>query len=227
MSVLPTEIETTTLLSQNIALLNAGSMVTIDMVTPAGQRGRFRTVFIGYSPKQYVLIQFPDISKLGQFAQYITKGANITVRGLTEGHEGAVVAFVSSIKQTVKIPTRIMVLEFPHSVTLQHLRAFVRIDTQITAKIRINQTYWQTTITNLSASGGHLNIEKGEKADFTENKVIEIIIENTDGHKNRKIKAIICNVKQQLEGISFGVKFCETNAPQVADLLLQVITLDN
>ncbi len=47
----PVKIETITRLNRNLGLLQAGSMVTIDIATPAGQKGRFRTTFIGYLPK--------------------------------------------------------------------------------------------------------------------------------------------------------------------------------
>ncbi|MCI2282914.1 hypothetical protein L3081_05310 [Colwellia sp. MSW7] len=69
MSVKPTDIDTATRLDRNLALLHAGSLVTIDIATPRGQRGKFRTTFIGYLPKKYVLIQFPDSGKLGKFSQ--------------------------------------------------------------------------------------------------------------------------------------------------------------
>ena len=133
-----TNIDISTHTERNLALLQAGSLVTIDVVTPTGQRGKFRTTFIGYLPKQYILIQFPENNKLGKFAEYIVPGSSITVRGLIEGHEGAVVAFISTIKQTMQIPSRIIVLEFPSTVNLQNLRSSVRIATDINAKVKID-----------------------------------------------------------------------------------------
>ena len=123
------KMETIGRLNRNLALLNPGAIVTLDMSTPAGQRGKFRSSFIGYMPKNYVLVQYPDSSKLGSFSQYIAQGMGVTVRGLIEGHEGAVVAFVSNVKQTIQIPSRIIVLEFPREVSLQNLRSSMRIDT--------------------------------------------------------------------------------------------------
>ena len=111
------KMETVGRLNRNLALLNPGATITLDMSTPAGQRGKFRSNFIGYLPKKYVLVQSPDSSKLGDFSQYITHGMGVTVRGLIEGHEGAVVAFVSNIRQTIQIPSRIIVLEFPREVS--------------------------------------------------------------------------------------------------------------
>lgn len=220
----PTDIDTSTRLDRNLALLHAGAMVTIDVATPAGQRGKFRTTFIGYLPKKYVLVQFPEASKLGKFSQHIVQGASITVRGLIEGHEGAVVAFVSSIKQTLQMPSRIMVLDFPRTVGLQNLRSSIRIETDINAKVKIDQNYWQTTIANLSITGCQLNIVNGEKLVLSEKKSIEIVVEDQHGGSNYKLNGAVCNLKQQNDGVTFGVMFNTQSNEQVSQLLLSIIT---
>ncbi len=219
----PTNIDTATRLDRNLTLLHAGSLVTIDIATPAGQRAKFRTTFIGYLPKKYVLIQFPEASKLGKFSQHVVQGASITVRGLIEGHEGAVLAFVSSIKQTLQMPSRIMVLDFPRTVGLQNLRSSIRIETDINAKVKIDENYWQTTITNLSISGCQLNIVNGEKLVLSEKKAIEIIVSDKQGGSNFKLKGAVCNLKQQKDGLSFGVMFDTQSNEQVSQLLLETI----
>ena len=127
-------IETSKTTSRNITFLKAGAAITIDIVTPAGQKRKFNTTFIGYLPKKYVLIEYPDPSKLGGFSQYIAQGTVVTVRGLIEGRYGAAVAFISTIRQTLQIPSRIMVLDIPTRVTLQHLRSSVRIETKLRRK---------------------------------------------------------------------------------------------
>jgi len=222
-----TNIETSTRLNRNLSLLHAGSMITIDIITPAGQRGKFRTTFIGYLPKKYVLIQFPDKMKLGKFAQHITQGMGVTVRGLIEGHEGAVLAFVSTIKQTIQMPSRIIVLDFPRTVGIQNLRSSIRIDTHIQAKVKIDQDYWQTTITNLSISGCQLNIENGEKLVLSEKKLIEIIIEDHQGGNNIKLNGSVCNLKQQADGLSFGIKFNAESDKQISQLLINTMTVQD
>jgi len=220
----PTSVDTTVYLDKNLALLHAGSLVTIDILTPAGQRGKFRTTFIGYLPKKYVLIQFPEANKLGQFSQHIKQGMSVTVRGLIEGHEGAVIAFATSIKQTVQMPSRLIVLDFPRTVGLQNLRSAIRIDTHINAKVKIDQNYWQTIIANLSVNGCQLSIVNGEKLVLCEKKAIEIIIEDEQGGNNLKLNAAVCNLKQQFDGVSFGVKFDKKNHSQVRQLLFNIIT---
>jgi len=208
---------------RNLSLLKAGAPITIDITTPAGQKRKFNTFYIGNLPKKYVLIEFPDATKLGNFSQYIGQGTVITVRGLIEGREGAAVAFISTVKQTLQIPSRIMVLDIPNAVTLQKLRASVRIDTQIAAKVKIDDIYWQTTMTNLSVDGGQLDIINGEKLVLAEDKIIDIVVERSEGENSIKLNATVCNIKQQVDGLSFGVKFNQVSKEQVIELLYQAL----
>jgi c-di-GMP-binding flagellar brake protein YcgR len=193
------------------------------MSTPAGQRGKFRSNFIGYMPKNYVLVQYPDSSKLGNFSQYITQGMGVTVRGLIEGHEGAVVAFVSNVKQTIQIPSRIIVLEFPREVSLQNLRSSMRIETYIKAKVRIKDEYWETVISDISVTGCQLMVSNGEKLVLSDDKPIEVIIEDFQGLKNLKLEAEVCNNKTQSDGIMLGVKFNDSSILEVTKLLQQAV----
>jgi len=209
--------------ARNLSYLKAGAPIIIDISTPAGQKRKFNTYFIGYLPKKYVLIEYPDASKLGTFSQYIGQGTVITVRGLIEGRDGAAVAFISTVRQTLQIPSRIMVLDIPNTVTLQQLRSSVRIDTQIVAKVKIDDVYWQTTMTNLSVSGGQLDIINGEKLVLAEDKIIEVLVETNEGEDNIKLDAIVCNFKKQVDGVSFGVKFNQVNKQQVIALLYQAL----
>ncbi|ALO35813.1 hypothetical protein CMT41_14615 [Colwellia sp. MT41] len=213
--------------ARHLAFLKAGAAITIDIATPAGQKRKFHTFYIGYSPKKYVLIEFPDASKLGAFSQYICQGTVITVRGLIEGRDGAAVAFISIIRQTLQIPSRIMVLDIPNKVTLQQLRSSVRIDTHIHAKVKIDGVYWQTTMTNISVDGGQLDIINGEKLLLAEDKIIEIVVVMGEGESNLKLNATICNIKQQIDGVSFGVKFNQVSKQQVIELLYQGLAQDN
>lgn len=218
-------IETVARLNNNLALLHPGAVVTLDMSTPAGQRGKFRSTFIGYLQKHYVLVQYPDSSKMGTFAQYIAPGMGVTVRGLIEGHEGAVVAFISNLKQSIQIPSRILVLEFPREVSLQNLRSSMRIETYIKAKTKIKDEYWGSIISDISVSGCKLMITNGEKLTLTDDKPVEIIIEDFQSLKNLKLEAKICNSKIQAGGVLLGVKFSDSSKSEVTKLLQEAVIL--
>ncbi len=226
MSSSSVKIETSTRLNRNLGLMQAGSAVTIDISTPAGQKGKFRSTFVGYLPKQYVLLQFPESNKLGDFGQYIVQGAGVTVRGIIEGQEGSVAAFVTTIKQTLHIPSKLMVLDFPKNLTMQSLRKSIRIETDIQAKVRIDKNFWQGMITDLSLNGCQLLIDNGETLNLVKDKSIDIVVENFLDLKNLKLAGQICSIKPVMNGVSLGVKFNETSKDSVVKLLHHVVTIE-
>ncbi len=213
-------------LNRNLGLLQAGSRVTLDVTTPAGQKSKFRTTFVGYLPKHYILVQYPEASKLGNFAQYMSQGTGVTVRGLIEGHEGAVVAFVSNIKQTLQMPSRLLVLDFPKSVRLQTLRSSIRIDTDILAKIKINGEYWKAEVIDVSINGCQVFVNNGEQLVLSSDKNIEIVIEDFQGLNNLKLMAEVCNSKQVTNGLSMGLKFLPESKIEITKLLHHTVTLE-
>lgn len=217
------QVNTTDRLARNLGLLQAGSTVTLDILTPAGQKGRYRTTFIGYLPQKYVLIQYPDLNKVGSFAVHIKAGVKATIRGIVEGHEGAVVAFASKIKQTLPNPSRMLALEFPSEVGLQSLRNCVRIDTEIKASIVVNNEKWRALITDLSISGCQLYIENGEQLSLINEGTLQLFIENHHDLGSLKFEVDICNVKQLPNAVSVGVSFSFASKSKVEKLLLSTM----
>ena len=220
------DVDTNERLYRNVGLLQPGATVTIDVSTPAGKRGKFRTTFIGFLPKRYVLIQMPDKAKLGNFAQYIYPDTTLTVRGLIEGHEGAVVAFVGVVIQTLQIPSRIIVLDFPTRVSLQTLRSAMRIDTDIAIKIGVDKEFWQAKMLDLSINGCQISVPNAETLLLANDKPVSITIENVSGVADVKLTGQICNVKQQINDVSLGVKFKSEDKEKVAKLLKETVTLE-
>jgi c-di-GMP-binding flagellar brake protein YcgR len=222
----PIQVETSERLSRNLGLLEAGSSVIIQMSTPAGKKGKFRTCFIGYLPKNYILIQYPDSTKIGTFSQYIKPGMSVTVRGLIEGNEGAIVAFVSSIRQTLQTPSRLIVLEFPHKVTLQYLRSSMRIDTDISVKIGINKEFFNAKISDVSVSGCQLVVNNAASLMLANDKEIDIVIEDFGGKSNLKLVGMIRNIKKQGNDVSLGVLFSKDIKEKVVSVIQNTIVGD-
>ncbi len=227
MATNPQKITIANRLDRNLGLLQSGSVITLDIATPAGQKAKFRSTFIGYLPKQYVLVQYPDPTKLGNFSQFIAQGMGVTVRGLIEGHEGAVVAFVSKVKQTLQIPSRIIVLEFPRSVSLQSLRSAMRIDTDIVAKIKMAKEYWQANIIDISVNGCQVLVNNGEALVMEKNKLVELVVEDFQELSNLKFSAQVCSMKSQANGVCIGLQFEEKSKPSVIKLLHHAVITES
>lgn len=226
MPIKPVKVETSPKINKHLGLMQAGSIITIDITTPAGQKGKFRTTFVGFLSKQYILIQYPENSKIGNFGQFITQGANVTVRGLIEGHEGAVTAFLCAIKHTIQIPSKLIVLDYPASMSIQSLRKSIRIETEIHTKIRVEKNFWQGVITDLSLNGCQLVVDNGQPIALTADKSIDIMIEQFEELGMLKFSGQICNIKQITNGVSLGVKFNETSRNSAIKLLHHIVTIE-
>ncbi|KMT67067.1 PilZ domain-containing protein [Catenovulum maritimum] len=219
----PVEFNTLERLSRNLGLLQAGSIVTVEISTPSGQKIKFRSIFIGYLPKKYALVQLPESSKIGNISQYIVPDAAVTVRGLQEGHEGSVAAFVSSIKQVLKIPSRIMVLNFPQTVSVQSLRKAVRIDTDIATKLEIADKQRHGMITDISISGCQLMIKEAAEVVLERGDKLHLLIENFIENEKLEVECVTCSYKKIGDDISLGLKFDTESKKQAIKLINYII----
>ncbi|GIU52109.1 MULTISPECIES: PilZ domain-containing protein [Shewanella] len=199
------QVDTKQGLSKEFKFLLAGTPVNIDIVSPAGQKGRFRTIFIGYLPEQFLLIQFPESNKLGNFGQYFVQGSEVIVRGLIEGHEASVIAFSSIIRQTLSTPTRMMALNFPSKIIIHNLRSTKRVLTELTASIKVKEDSWHAKLTDVSLTGCHIEACKEEQDALVEGETITISIEVDENQIS--LKARICNAKASEEGLKLGCQF--------------------
>lgn len=220
----PVKVETSERVNRHLNQLHAGCSVTIDVITPTGKKGKFRTCFVGYLPKNYVLIQYPDSKRLGAFSQYIKPGSSITVRGLIESQEGSVVAFSCPVRQTLQTPSRLIVLEFPYSVSLQKLRSNIRVDTLFPVKIGIKNEYFEAHIHNMSISGSQIVVHNANELMMLNNEQIEIIIEDFQGELSSfKLQGNIRNVKKQNNDVSFGIELLHSQRSSVLSLLEHIL----
>ena len=76
----------------------------------------------------------------------------------------------------------------------------------------------------LGKEKSQLNIVNGEKLVLSEKKAIEIVVEDKQGGSNFKLNGAVCNLKQQKDGLSFGVMFDVQSNEQVSQLLLSIVT---
>ena len=213
------QVNTGTRSNKDLALLQAGSTVFIEISTPTGQKVQLRSIFIGYLPQEYILLKFPEVKKLDEMSHYIKEGSSITVRGLIEGQEGAVLGFVTTIKQTLLIPSKILLLELPKKFTLQYLLSSIRIDTKIKATVKIDQDHLSAMITNLSITGGQLTVDSEDRILLPENKTIEIVASGDENSEGITLNAVICNIRNKTNSLSFGVKFNEEHKAEVVQLM--------
>jgi hypothetical protein len=203
----------------NLRLLAAGSIIVLEVLTPTGQKKKIHSTFIGYLPKQYILIQYPDPKKLGHFSDYIKAGATVTIRGLHEGLKFAIVAFTAQVKQNLLQPSKVIALEFPKEIRVLYLRNGIRLQTEIEATVKFDKNNYPAQITNLSPSGCQLIISNAELSKFANDTEIEITVANNKEQEGFSVKACVCNSKKVPNGLTLGVRFIENSLPEIKTLL--------
>ena len=56
------------IITQSLAMLSSGSSIIVNASLPTGKKVKFKSIFVGFLPKQFILIQFTPIeSNLIQF----------------------------------------------------------------------------------------------------------------------------------------------------------------
>ncbi|MCL1067066.1 flagellar brake protein [Shewanella olleyana] len=212
------QVDTKEGLSKEFKFLLAGTPINIDILTPAGQKGRFRTIFIGYLPEQFILIQFPENNKLGNFGQYIVQGNEVIVRGLVEGHEASVIAFSTTIKQTLSTPTRMMALNFPEKMVIHNLRSTKRVLTELDAIVKARDQPLQAMLTDVSLTGCHLEASGGAEDELIEGETINITV-NGEDEAQISLEARICNAKVSDQGVELGCQFISEQEAQIEKIV--------
>ena len=206
--------------------LSVSSNVVVEVITPVGQKTKFKTVFVGFVPEKYVLLQMPDLSKAPKLAYYLSDKNKCTVRGVSEGIEGSVIGFHSKVNRCLKIPLPLLMIDMPMRVQQQSLRKVSRIDTKIQVDVLIDNNLWQGEIRDLSSQGCLVQIGKTESTNWLKDTTIRLLITDYQ-YKNRdEIFGYICNVKRQMQTVELGLAFAEESKTVIARLVNEVMLTD-
>jgi c-di-GMP-binding flagellar brake protein YcgR len=185
--------------------------------------GKFKSVFIGFLPQKFILIQMPDVNKDFKVLDYIKDSMGCTIRGLVEGHEGAVIAFITTILSTMKKPTQMLVLDIPKKIELQQLRKVTRVDTNIKLSPQINNRPWNGVVENLSAGGCLLKLDKEKDLIVKEGEIITLNISDMNVGKFDPVNGTVCNIKKHPRSIHLGLEFDETATLTIIQVLQKVL----
>ena len=211
--------------TKQLSKLPPSSMVIVEIATPAGQKIKFRSVFIGFMPEKFVLIQMPDLNKHRKISQFLIDKAKCTVRGLSEGIEGAVIAFTSLLKSQLKLPAPMLVLQIPTKVELQSLRKVSRVETEIDVDIQIDKYLYNGNMLDISAFGCLISIIKSQDIQISQTNKINVNVTDSKYNGVDEIKGTICNVKHQAQTIELGVAFDQCSRSCATRLLNQVMLI--
>ena len=208
---------------KSLSMLTPGSPIVVEVSIPPSKKIKFKSIFVGFLPKQFILIQSPDLNRNTELAGNVKQGIACTIRSIVEKHEGAIVAFVTSIERTINIPAKMIVLNMPQQVAIQSLRKKTRIETQLNFEATVNNSSLKGVMVNLSLEGCLLNTKKKEEFIIKKDDNITLSITDTALSDFTSIKGIVCNVKSSLNINYFGIKFEEKSLEVIKNLLTKVL----
>lgn len=211
--------------TRQLSKLPPSSMVIVEVSSPAGQKIKFRSVFIGFMPDNFVLLQMPDLNKNRKLASLLTDKAKCTVRGLSEGIEGAVIAFSSVFKNMLKSPAPMIALQIPKKVELQSLRKVSRIETEIAVDIQLDKYLYIGTMLDLSAFGCLISIPKTQEINIDQTNKVSVIVTDSKYNGVEELKGTVCNIKQQSQTAELGIAFEDCARSCATRMLNQVMLI--
>jgi hypothetical protein len=204
-------------------MLTPGSLIIVEISIPPSKKIKFKSILIGFLPKQFMLIKLPDLNRNPELDGNIQQGVACTIRSIVEKHEGAIVAFVTSIKRTIDIPTKMIVLNIPQEVVIRTLRKKARIETHLNIEETVNNSSLKGVMVNLSLEGCLLNMEKEEKCAINANDAITLSITDKTLDDCVSIQGIVCNSRLSPSTAFFGIKFEDKSSEVIKNLLMKVL----
>jgi len=210
-------------ITKSLSMLISGSSIVVELSLLSSKKIKFKSIFVGFLPNKFILIQLPNLSNDTELSTNIKQGVACTIRSLVEGKEGSVIAFITSIEQIVKIPAKMLVLNIPKKVALHNLRKSTRIETQLNIETIIDTKTIKGSLTNISKDGCLLKVKKDQELNKVEGDILRFSIPDKSFEEFTSIEGKICNIKATSKFDHIGIKF-ETGASElIKNLLMKII----
>jgi len=209
--------------TKSLSMLASGSSIVVELSLLSTKKIKFKSIFIGFLPNQFILIQLPSPGKNPELYTHVKQGVACTIRSLVEGKEGSVIAFITSIELIIKIPTKMLVLNIPKQVALQNLRKRTRIETQLNFETEINQSTIKGIIMNISIDGCLLKITKDHVFEKVAGEKLFFSIPDKSFEEFTSIEGEICNIKTTSKFHKIGVKFGMGSIELIKNLLIKIL----
>ncbi len=209
--------------TNSLSMLISGSSIIVELSILSTKKIKFKSVYVGFLPNQFILIQLPNLGKGSELSSYIKQGVACTIRSLVEGKEGSVIAFITSIEQIIKVPTKMLVLNIPKQVALQNLRKRTRIETQLNFETVINEDKIKGILVNISIDGCLLKVQRDQKFNKVEGDNLCFSIPDKSFEAFTSIEGKVCNIRTSSKFHMIGVKFEAGTSELIKNLLIKIL----
>jgi c-di-GMP-binding flagellar brake protein YcgR len=138
------------LLRGKILNIGLGTQLQVQL---AGMDSQFKSIMIGMSPEEYLLIKLPMmpgiLSKLYQ-------GNRVIIRYV---YSGSVYGFSSTVLHFITKPSPLLFLIYPKIIEILELRDSKRVDCFFPGRIKIQEKDFQGMIVDISTGGCRFSID--------------------------------------------------------------------
>ena len=202
-----------------LEMLEHGTEMTINVVTPVGISCRYQTKFIGVHSGTLLLIEIPRISR-DEYNLFFREGFWMTIRTIATRGEGATLTFKAQIENVVDSPIAFCTVTSPRTMQLAPLRAEARFDVNLTAKLYRDTQQVECEIRDLSREGCAFIVPLLSPSFKTGNKVsLELTCEISADTSLGLLQGTICNSQRTKQYTKYGLRFDEDNIVMAKSLL--------
>jgi len=209
--------------TNSLSTLISGSSIIVELSILSTKKIKFKSFFVGFLPNKFILIQLPNLGNDSEYSTYIKQGVSCTIRSLVEGKEGSVIAFITSIEQIIKIPTKMLVLNIPKQVALQNLRKRTRIETQLNFETVINENTIKGIFVNISVGGCLLKIKRDLKLNKVVGDKFRFSIPDKSFESFTSIEGKVSNIRTRSNFHEVGVEFEEGTSELIKNLFIKIL----
>ena len=190
---------------ENLALINAGSIVDVEILTPTTSK-RIKTEFVGLLNNRFVILNYPTAKRLNNATEYLKDGVVVIVRAVLESGGGQVIAFRQQVMSVSSHPARLIYLNFPTQVQLFSLRSETRIPTLLPAKLKLSdKRELHGVIKDISVTGVMFDVKGKDDLSELKNTQCNIVLDKTNKGIT-EFSGQICSIKSRAAGAQFGIQ---------------------
>jgi c-di-GMP-binding flagellar brake protein YcgR len=184
-------------------VLNIG-LGTRLQVQIAGMDGQFKSVMVGMSPEEYLLIQLPMMAGI---LNKLYEGNRVTVRYM---YSGSVYGFHSTVLYFITKPSPLLFLNYPKTIEILGLRKTKRVDCFFPCLAKIQEKELQGALVDISTGGCKLSIDTSGEVRVPQMEVgenITLSFQLIGSPQPHSFLAKVRSISREQERVVLGIQF--------------------
>lgn len=172
--------------------------------------GMAHSRLIGVDSGEFLIVKTPPIIDI---ATKLYEKNNVVVRYFSSGW---VHAFRCTLLSLIKDPLRLSILSYPEYIEKINIRKHDRVDCNIAVEAIIAKKTYKGVVTNISAGGLSLEIDKAKDEELPQLSIYDVIALtiHRETEQAMPLETIVRNIKRDRSAIKIGMEFCAQDTSQ-------------